>query len=210
MKVKLKNNLNYIIVADLYEPDKNAPVIIFSHGFKSGRHSPRNMFISEALNKNGFSTFLLDFTGHGESEGTLDESTTIQQSEDLKYCIDFLEEKGFTKIGLSGSSFGGASALMRTAEDKRVNALILRYSTMNACFNFAKPCYELADKITVPTMLIVGENDHPILEENQQFLDMLGVDKELVIVPGAIHAFEEPDQLEVAMEASLRWYEKYL
>lgn len=210
MKLTFKNNLGYKLAADLYKAGKNTPVIIFSHGFKSGRHSVRNIYISDALIQNGFSTFLLDFTGHGESQGTLDESTTIQQSMDLKFAIDLLEKKGFSKIGLSGSSFGGASALMRTAEDKRVKALILRYSTMHACFNFERPCYELADKIKVPTLLIVGENDHPILEENQKFLEMLKVDKKLEIIPGAFHAFEEPDQLEIAMKATLDWYTKYL
>lgn len=210
MKLTFKNNLDYTIAADLYVDKEDSPVIIFSHGFKSGRHSPRNMFISQALQKQGFSTFLLDFTGHGESDGTLEESTTDQQSLDLKFALDELENKGFGKFGLSGSSFGGASALMRTAEDDRVKALVLRYSTMHACFSFKKPCYELAPKIKVPTLLIVGEKDHPILEENQQFLELLTVDKKLHIVPGAVHAFEEPEQLQDALEQTLAWYTKYL
>lgn len=212
MEIKFKNNLGHTLVADLYSEGEDTPVVIFSHGFKSGRHSIRNVTIAEALRKEGISVLLLDFTGHGESEGALEESTTDQQSLDLKYAMDILGEKGFTKFGLSGSSFGGASALMRTAEDKRVKALVLRYSTMNACFSFERPCYELAEKITVATLSIVGSEDYPILEENQKFLEMLRPDTphELTIIPGAVHAFEEPLHIQQAVDATVSWFKKYL
>lgn len=210
MKITFKNNINYIIVADLYSFGAKSPIIIFSHGFKSGRHSPRNTFIANALREEKISVLLLDFTGHGESEGTLEESTTERQTRDLIDALNMLELKGFTRFGLSGSSFGGASALMCTARDNRVKALVLRYSTMNACFSFKRPCYELADKISVPTLCIVGENDHPILEENKKFLDMLQAPKDLVTILGAGHAFDEPDQLQQAVDVTVSWFKKYL
>lgn len=210
MRITFKNNLGYTLAADIYSAGKNTPIVLFSHGFKSGRHSVRNTAIGEMLGKAGISTFLLDFTGHGESEGTLSESTTDQQSLDLKYALDVSQEKGFARFGLSGSSFGGASALMRTAEDDRVNALVLRYSTMNACFSFARPCYELAQKIHAPTLCVVGSEDHPILEENQKFLELMNAPHDLVVIPGAVHAFEEPEHIKQAGDATLKWFKKYL
>lgn len=210
MRVSFKNNLGYRLAADLNSAGEGTPVVIFSHGLGSGRLSPRSVPIAQGLMKAKISSFLLDFTGHGESEGSREESTTDQQSLDLKYAIDFLTEKGFAKFGLSGASFGGASALMRAAEEPRVKAIVLRYSTMRACFSFKRPCYELADKMTAPTLLIVGELDYPILEENQKFLEMLKVPKALHIIPGAVHAFEEPEQIEEAAAVSLDWFKKYL
>lgn len=210
MRLNFKNNLGYRLAADLNAAKKGSPVVIFSHGLGSGRLSPRSLPLSKALLKENISSFLLDFTGHGESEGTREESTTNQQALDLKYAIDFLAKRGYGKFGLSGASFGGASALMRAAKEPRVRAIVLRYSTMRACFSFRKPCYELAEKIKAPTLLIVGELDHPILEENQKFLEMLQAPKALHIIPGAVHAFEEPEQIEEAAAVSLEWFKKYL
>lgn len=210
MKVGFKNNLGYKLVADLNSAGANTPVVIFSHGIGSGRLSPRSVPVAQALFQEKISSFLLDFTGHGESEGSQEESTTDQQSLDLKYALDFLTQEGYNKFGLSGASYGGASALMRAAEEPRVRAIVLRYSTMRACFSFRRPCYELVEKITAPTLLIVGELDHPILEENKQFLELLKVSKELHIIPGAVHAFEEPEQIEEAAQVSLKWFIKWL
>lgn len=210
MKLKIKNNLGRHLYADLNITVDNAPVVVFSHGFKSGRQSPRNVEVSKALLAGGLSTLLLDFTGHGESEGSLEESTTDQQAMDLKFFLDELEKRGFKKIGLSGSSFGGASALMRAAEDKRVKTLVLRASTMKACFSFKKPCFELASKIKIPTLLVVGENDHPIREENEEFLQMLNCPKKIHLVKGGFHVFEEPEQIADMLKATVAWFKKYL
>lgn len=204
------NNLGHRLVADLYIAAHGSPVVAFSHGLHSGRRSPRGTAIAEGLREIGFSTLLFDYTGHGESEGSEDEATPMQMAEDLKYFLDALESEGFSKIGLNGSSYGGAAALMRTAEDERVRALVLMYSTMMACFDFKRPCYELAPKIKIPTLMIVGSNDHPILEENQRFLEMLEGTKDLHVIEGAVHAFEEPAQIEEAMHTAVGWFKKYL
>jgi len=210
MRVKFKNNLGYRLTADLFSAGEDTPIVVFSHGLGSGRKSPRSLPISEALLKKGISSLLLDFTGHGDSEGTAEESTTDQQAADLGAAVGFLAGKGYERFGLSGASYGGASALMCAANEPRVKALVLRYSTMRACFSFKRPCYELAGKIAAPTLLIVGSLDHPILEENREFLELLRVPKALHVIPGAVHAFEEPEQIEEAARASLDWYVKHL
>lgn len=208
--VSFLNSRGYRLVADLLSAGDKTPVVVFSHGRGSGRKSPRSLPISEALLEKGISSFLIDLTGHGDSEGTADEATTDQWADDLKSAIRYLSEIGFSVFGLSGASYGGASALMCAAEEPRVKAIVLRYSTMRACFSFTRSCEELAGKISAPTLLIVGALDHPILEENQRFLDLLSVPKALHVIPGAVHAFEEPEHIKEATRASLRWYTNYL
>ncbi len=208
--VTFTNSLGYKLVAELVDAGKNTPVVVFSHGRGSGRKSPRSLPISEALLTRGISSLLVDLTGHGDSEGTMEEATTDQWADDLKNAIGHLSGIGFTVFGLSGASYGGASALMCAAEEPRVKAIVLRYSTMQACFSFQRPCYELAQKIAAPTLLIVGELDHPILEENRRFLGLLNAPKSMHVIPGAVHAFEEPEQIQEAALVSLEWYAKYL
>lgn len=210
MRISFINSLKYRLVGDLLDAGKGAPVVIFSHGLGSGRKSPRSVPIARGLEKMGISSLLVDLTGHGESEGSQKEATSNQMAADLKSAMDFLETSGFHRFGLSGASYGGAAAVMAAADESRVHALVLRYSTMRACFNFERPCYELAGHISAPTLLLVGDLDHPILEENETFLHLLRVDKKLHVIQGAVHAFEEPDQIAEATKESLDWFAQYL
>lgn len=67
-------------------------------------------------------------------------------------------------------------------------------------------------KVKAPTLLIVGGNDDQVIEINRQALKLLRSlqQKELVIVPGATHLFEEPGTLEKVSEFAANWFVKYL
>lgn len=65
-------------------------------------------------------------------------------------------------------------------------------------------------KVKAPTLLIVGEHDASVLDWNQDAYRRLTTDKELVIVPGATHLFEEPGALEAVAEHACRWFVRYL
>lgn len=70
-KVTFENNKGFRLVADIIGLEKGIaqPVVIFAHGLNSSKNSKRNLYIAEGLVEKGFCCFLLDFTGHGESEG---------------------------------------------------------------------------------------------------------------------------------------------
>jgi hypothetical protein len=60
-------------------------------------------------------------------------------------------------------------------------------------------------------LLIVGGADTPVIQLNQVALAQLDCDvKELVIVPGATHLFEEPGALERVAELASRWFARHL
>jgi putative phosphoribosyl transferase len=66
------------------------------------------------------------------------------------------------------------------------------------------------ENVTAPTLLIVGGDDGIVIDMNKQALKHLQCPKELIIIPGATHLFEEPGALEAVTEAAAAWYQKYL
>jgi putative phosphoribosyl transferase len=64
--------------------------------------------------------------------------------------------------------------------------------------------------VTAPTLLIVGGHDAAVLDMNQQALAELRCDKELAVVPGATHLFEEPGTLSAAAALARDWFLEYL
>jgi pimeloyl-ACP methyl ester carboxylesterase len=64
--------------------------------------------------------------------------------------------------------------------------------------------------VRTPTLLIVGGNDVPVIEWNQQALQLLNGRKAIEIIPGATHLFEEPGALEQVAHLATEWYRRYL
>ena len=60
--------------------------------------------------------------------------------------------------------------------------------------------------VQAPTLLIVGGDDVAVLDLNRQALARLRCEKELAVVPGATHLFEEPGTLEQVAELAARWF----
>jgi pimeloyl-ACP methyl ester carboxylesterase len=73
---------------------------------------------------------------------------------------------------------------------------------------------DLADaslpRVKAPTLLIVGGRDQPVIELNQQAFAQLRCRKELKIVPGATHLFEEPGTLEEVARLAAAWFKQNL
>ena len=65
-------------------------------------------------------------------------------------------------------------------------------------------------QVAAPTLLIVGGHDYPVIPLNQMAYDRLKCAKELVIVPGATHLFEERGALEEVARLASEWFRKYL
>ena len=66
------------------------------------------------------------------------------------------------------------------------------------------------DHVRAATLLIVGGNDDVVIELNKQALARLPEPKELQIVPGATHLFEEPGALDRVAELATSWFARYL
>src|SRR3989338_7182504 len=102
------------------------PVIIFFHGFSSSKESSIYIKLEEMLNKNKIDTFRFDFYGHGESEGKFEDITISEAVDDILNAIKLLKKKGYKKIGLVGSSFGGMAILVAASKTKGLYVLALK------------------------------------------------------------------------------------
>lgn len=110
-----KGNKLCAILSDPTE-DKTKPIIIMMHGFASNKDTAKNLEFQKLFNQAGIATFRVDFFGHGESEGAFEDITVSEGVDDILQAIAYLKEQGYTKIGLTGSSFGGICSMVAASE----------------------------------------------------------------------------------------------
>ena len=208
VRLTFKNALGFGLAGRLLLPATpgRPPVVVFAHGRGSGKDSPRNRAVAEALRALGYAALLFDFTGHGESEGTEADSTQAQQVDDLGAALDALEgfdEVDAGRIGVVGASSGAAVALLRAASDRRIRELALRSPNPSGA-------EAAVARVTVPALLVIGERDAPIRDACEPLLGRFGGPRRLEIVPGGDHLFEEPAALARATAATVAWFEEHL
>src|SRR6266487_1266440 len=155
-------------------------VVLFAHGSGSSRHSPRNQFVARTLREHGVGTLLFDLL-------TPEEEEEDRFTGHLRFDIDLLAQR---LIGYFGSSTGGGAALVADAQtDIPIHAIVSRGGRPD----LAGPALP---KVKAPTLLLVGGNDTTVIEMNRTACEKLNCPKELRLVPGATHLFEEPGALE--------------
>lgn len=187
-------------------PSQAKSVVIFAHGSGSTRHSPRNVFVADVLNDSELGTLLFDLLTHEEDAVYENRFNIKLLTERLKGATDwFLKQYGDEfKVGYFGASTGAASALEAAATLKdKIGAVVSRGGRPDLAKHI------LGDVVS-PTLLIVGGYDDVVIELNKEAYDLIGAKKELSIVPGASHLFEEPGKLEKVAELAKSWFGKYL
>jgi dienelactone hydrolase len=187
-----------------------AGIVIFAHGSGSGRYSPRNRQVANALNEAGLGTLLLDLLTPVEEQ--LDRITAQHRfdigllARRVVATVDWAGDRfADMEIGLFGASTGAAAALVAAAErPEAAGAVVSRGGRPD----LAGPALT---RVRAPTLLIVGGADVQVLELNQLALERLGAaEKRLVVVPGATHLFEEPGALEQVAQLAAEWFTGHL
>jgi putative phosphoribosyl transferase len=193
------------LAAELLRPTGVArvPVVVFAHGWGSSKASARNRAIAEALVEAGIAAFLFDFRGHGESEGSADDSTLEDQEVDLSAALDWVAARAdLGPIGLAGSSSGAAVALAVAARDARIRALVLR-----APSDASRRAH--AARVEAPTLVVQGERD-PLAARNRGLIEAFHCEHRLCMVPRASHLFDEPGTFDVALRETRSWFQQHL
>jgi len=190
-------------------PERAAGIVIFSHGSGSGRHSPRNQFVAKELRQAGLGTLLLDLLTPEEDQDYEMRFDIDLLTERLGDAVRFVREHPPTRalrVGLFGASTGAASALRVAAQQPdQVGAVVSRGGRPDLTGA------RLLAAVRAPTLLIVGGRDHGVIEMNEAARDALvHCDRELAIVPGATHLFEERGTLEQAAKLAAQWFVRHL
>ncbi|MGM0545446.1 MAG: dienelactone hydrolase family protein [Bacteroidota bacterium] len=189
-------------------PDEVKGFVIFSHGSGSSRKSPRNRFVAETLEANGFATLLFDLLTEEEDREYARRFNINVLSHRLITATKWLRsqpEYAQWKMGYFGASTGAASALIAasTLGPEVIKAVVSRGGRPDMATT-ALP------NVKSPTLLLVGGLDTKVIKLNQQAYDELKCKKELAIIPGASHLFEEPGTLEQVTRLANNWFLKYL
>ena len=101
-------------------------IAVLCHGFLSGKHSTTNKTLTRLLETQRIATFAFDFFGQGDSEGPFESLTTTQAVGQAMAALDLVRQKGFTRVGLMGSSFGGLVAILAAAQRNDLACLALK------------------------------------------------------------------------------------
>jgi dienelactone hydrolase len=192
---------------DLTIVDQTKTLVLFAHGSGSSRHSPRNQFVARTLNDAGLATLLFDLLT--PEEESVDLYTREHRfdigllAKRLVYATKWAKQEKQTQdfhIGYFGSSTGGGAALVAAAElPEEVGAIVSRSGRPDLAGD-ALP------KVKAPTLLIVGGEDHVVIELNEQARAQMKCECKIEIVPGATHLFEEPGALEQVATLASDWF----
>jgi dienelactone hydrolase len=200
-----------ILDGNLSLPEGARGIVLFAHGSGSSRLSPRNRHVARLLNQAKLATLLVDLL-------TSEEEAVDLRTAQLRFDIGLLAERlvGVTDwlarapetlhLGIEyfGASTGAGAALVAAAErPEAVGAVVSRGGRPDLA-GVALP------RVRAPTLLIVGGNDVQVIALNRAALAQLHCEKQLVIVPGATHLFEEPGALDQVALLARDWFERHL
>lgn len=199
-----------MLAGELIVPAAARGLVMFAHGSGSSRFSPRNQFVAGVLREAGHATLLFDLL-------TEEEERADAVHGHLRFDIGLLAERleaaalwalrmkptSKLRLGFFGSSTGGAAALVAAAAlGEQVDAIVSRGGRPDLALHALQV-------VKAATLLLVGERDEEVLEMNQLALARLRCEKELLVVPGATHLFEEAGALEFVAERAAHWFGRH-
>jgi putative phosphoribosyl transferase len=197
--ITLKGNLSV--------PENAQGIVIFSHGSGSSRLSPRNRYVAEKLNVEGFATLLFDLLTADEDLEYMNRFNTDLLTKRLEVVTKWVQDNESTKrlpVGYFGASTGAASALCAAAHLKeQIKTVVSRGGRPD----LAEAALQ---EVESPVLLIVGSNDHIVINLNKDAMQNIRAKKELKIVPNASHLFEEPGTLDEVANLSIEWFKTEL
>jgi putative phosphoribosyl transferase len=197
------------LAGELEIPASASAVVLFAHGSGSSRVSPRNQFVARTLRERGLGTLLFDLLTEAEEQRD-------RQTGHLRFDIGLLAERllGATEwlsrersdllLGYFGASTGAGAALVAESRSKvPIRAIVSRGGRPD----LAGPA---VSKVRAPTLLIVGSEDTVVSQLNREAFLELRCEKELRLVHGATHLFEEPGTLQQAAALAADWFARHV
>lgn len=200
-----------VLEGSLVVPFGASGIVVFAHGSGSSRHSPRNRYVAQVLQRAGLGTLLLDLLTEEEEE---EERYTRHLRFDIELLADrlvgvseWIAQNATTArlpIGFFGSSTGGGAALVAAARlPETIRAVVSRGGRPDLA-SASLP------QVRAPTLLIVGGSDIHVIALNREALAQLECERQLLLVPGATHLFEEPGALEQVAQLASHWFVEHL
>ena len=193
---------------ELMIPPGAQGIVVFVHGSGSSRFSPRNNYVAKIIRDRGLGTLLFDLLTRQEDQNYTTRFEISLLTQRLLAATAWLGAETKTsklKIGYFGASTGAAAALQAAAKlGRKIAAVVSRGGRPDLAGVSA------LEKVMSPTLLLVGRADDGVIELNEQAYSRLQCKKQLVLIPGATHLFEEPGTLEQVANQAADWFAHYL
>jgi dienelactone hydrolase len=199
-----------LLEGELVVPERTSGIVIFAHGSGSSRHSPRNQYVARTIRESGTGTLLMDLLTAEEEQVDMvtrrfrfDTGLLANRLVSTARFVSHLSETRSLRVGFFGASTGAGAALVAAAElGEEVGAVVSRGGRPDLAG-------ESLARVTSPTLLLVGGRDEPVIELNKRAYDQLRCKKELKIIPGATHLFEERGALDEVARLAADWFKKH-
>jgi len=179
-------------------------LVIFAHGSGSSRFSSRNTYVAGVLQKESIATLLMDLLTEQEDrdpQARFDIALLANRLTSVTRWMASQPGMQHLPIGYFGASTGAAAALKAAARlGDKIDVIVSRGGRPD----LAEDCN--LESVVAPTLLMVGGYDDAVISLNRHALSKLQCDKQLVIVPGATHLFEEPGALEQVARFATDWF----
>lgn len=192
---------------ELFLPAAAKGVVLFAHGSGSSRFSPRNTYVAKVLQDNGVGTLLFDLLTQDEDQDYAARFDIELLTRRLLAATAWLQTEPNTRslpLGYFGASTGAAAALQAAAQSgNKISAVVSRGGRPDLASEQA------LNQVTAPTLLLVGGADYGVIELNEQAYSLLNCEKQLILIPGATHLFEEPGKLELVAQNAADWFVRY-
>ncbi|UXA09538.1 phosphoribosyltransferase [Mycobacterium sp. SMC-2] len=191
------------VAGHLMVPEHPVGVVLFAHGSGSSRHSPRNRYVADVLNRAGLATLLVDLLTPDEERNranVFDIDLLARRLIDVTGWLAGQPETAALPVGYFGASTGAGAALVAAADPRVTLAAVVSRGGRPDLAGAA-----LA-RVHAPTLLIVGGRDDVVLELNRQAQARIPGECELTVVPGATHLFEEPGTLDQVAVLARDWF----
>jgi dienelactone hydrolase len=200
------------IYGTLIVPEKAWAAVVFAHGSGSSRHNPRHVYVADMLHRVGLATLLVDLLSPAEER--VDQFTAQHRfnidllTDRLLAATDWLESKCSQydfRLGYFGASTGAAAAFKAAARRREIAAVVSRGGRPDLAG-------DVLPQVEAATLLLVGSLDLPIIERNKAALEKLtrAYRREIDVVPGATHLFEEKGALQEVSLLATQWFTRYL
>ncbi|MFH8606456.1 alpha/beta fold hydrolase [Streptomyces sp. NPDC018029] len=123
---KARIDTSYFTAGD---PDEKRPAVLIGHGFGGSKSDVRAQ--AEDLAKEGYAVLTWSARGFGRSTGKIGLNDPKGEVADVSKLIDWLatrpevrlDKDGDPRVGVTGSSYGGAVSLLAAGHDERVDAI---------------------------------------------------------------------------------------
>jgi putative phosphoribosyl transferase len=195
-----------ILNGNVVTPAEAKGLVIFAHGSGSSRLSPRNRLVAGQMHRKGLATLLFDLLTPEEARASALRFNIPLLTRRLAAATRWAQQQTELKkmsIGYFGASTGAAAAIAAASAIPEIKAIVTRGGR-------ADLAVDAASRIKSPTLLIVGDLDYPVVDWNREVFSRLSCTKDLSLIQGASHLFQEPGTLEQVAQQAAEWFETHL